>query len=99
MENDPHGYQSVYGPFTLSVKITITKHSLLILAHEFGHISYQVPNLATYVDFFSRQYTDQHMKSDYLGHKPNDPSGQKALIFERIFTKANAEYSDNQSPA
>ncbi|MEX2231294.1 MAG: hypothetical protein WD824_03995 [Cyclobacteriaceae bacterium] len=99
MENDPHGYQSSYGPYTVSVKITITKHSLLILAHEFGHISYQVPNLATYVDFFSRQYTDHHMKADYLGHKPNDPSGQEALIFERIFRKANTEYSNGKSPA
>jgi hypothetical protein len=25
------------------------------------------------------------MKADYLGHKPHDPSGQRANLFEQLF--------------
>lgn len=91
MENDQHAYFSEYGPNTVSVKITVVKNSLLIL----GHVGYQVPNLASYVDFFFSQYRDQHMKATYLGHKPNDPSGQKALMFERQFRKGYSKYLEN----
>ncbi len=92
MENDPHGYYSNYGPHSVSVKIVTTKHSLLILAHEFGHVRYQVPNLSSYVNFFLRHYQDQHMKANYLGHKPNDPSGQSAVAFEKIFREENLKF-------
>ena len=90
--NDKHAYYSNYGPHTVSVKIVIEKHSLLMLAHEFGHVRYQVPNLAAYVDFFSRHYRDHQMKADYLGHKPNDPSGQSAIVFEKLFEKENLKF-------
>jgi hypothetical protein len=96
LENDQHAYFSEYGPNSVSVKITIVKNSLLILAHEFGHVAYQTPNLASYVDFFSIQYRDYHMKANYLGHKPNDPSGQKALMFERQFRKELSTYLESR---
>ena len=89
-EGDKHAYVSPYGNLTVSIEILTVAHSLLILAHEFGHVSYQVPNLNTYVAFFKRSYTDQHMKANYLGHKPNDPSGQTADLFENLFRSANA---------
>jgi len=89
---DDHGYFSEYGQHTVSVKILTQKNSLLILAHEFGHVCYQVPNLAAYVDFFSRQYRDRHMRASYLGHKPNDRSGQCAADFERKFREDNFKF-------
>ena len=90
--NDPDGYLSEYGLHTVSVKICIVKASLTILAHEFGHISYQAPNLASYVAFFARNYPDQHIKASYLGHKPNDPSAASAVAFERIFRRHFSDY-------
>lgn len=89
---DEHGYLSEYGPQTVSVQIFAVKHSLRILAHEFGHVSYQVAHLASYADFFSRNYSSLHMKATYLGHKPNDPSGQRAEAFERRFKADLQEY-------
>lgn len=84
---DEHGYFSRYGPNTVAVEIIVVKQSLRVLAHEFGHISYQVPNLSSYIRFFKRNYTDVHMRANYLGHKPNDPSGQRAQLFEQLFRK------------
>lgn len=92
LANDKHAYYSNYGPHSVSVKVLTVKHSLLILAHEFGHVRYQVPNLATYVDFFLRHYRDHHMKANYLGHKPNDPSGQSAIAFEKVFRTENLKF-------
>jgi hypothetical protein len=45
---DPDMYKSEYGNGTVSVKVWIVSKALLVLAHEFGHIKYQVPNLANY---------------------------------------------------
>ena len=100
LANDKHACYSTYGPHTVSVKIIIAKHSLIVLAHEFGHIRYQVPNLATYVDFFSRHYQNYHMKANYLGHKPNDPSGQRAIVFEKVFRQGNLKFlkATNEKP-
>lgn len=84
-EDDEHEYVSQYGRQSVSVEILVVKHSLRILAHEFGHVSYQVPNLSSYMKFFKRNYTDLHMRATYLGHKPNDPSGQRAEFFEQAF--------------
>jgi hypothetical protein len=97
LANDKHGCYSSYGPHTVSIKIVAVKHSLLIVAHEFGHVKYQVPNLAAYIDFFSRHYQGYHMKANYLGHKPNDPSGQSAIIFEKVFRKEYLRFVDDTS--
>lgn len=87
MEDDAHASVSEYGPHTVSIQIAVVKHSLAILAHELGHVSYQVPNLASYIQFFRRTYSDRYIQAEYLGHKPNDPSGQKAVVFEKQFRK------------
>ena len=84
---DPHAHTSEYGIHTVSVKVTVVRNALLILAHEFGHTSHQVPHLKKYVDFYKRNYGDVHSRSTYLGHKPNDPGGQHAILFENQFRK------------
>lgn len=96
--NDKHAYFSTYGPLTVSVKVITAPSSLLILAHEFGHVFYQVPHLVEYIQFFKRTYTDYHMKADYLGHKPNDPSGQSADLFEKAFRMARANQYKRTRP-
>ena len=90
--DDKHAYISTYGHLTVSVKILTAANSLLMLAHELGHVHYQVPNLAEYIAFFNRNYTNYHMRADYLGHKPNDPSGRNAIAFENAFREAKARF-------
>src|SRR5688572_30238199 len=45
-ENDRNIYQSEYGIRTVSVKIASVTKALTLLAHEFGHVSFQVKHLA-----------------------------------------------------
>ncbi len=84
-ENDRNVYQSEYGRYTVSVKIASVKRALLLLAHEFGHVKYQVPNLASYVEYYSTYYQNCTFNSNYIGHYTNDRSGQKAVENENQF--------------
>lgn len=90
-EKDKNIYQSEYGLSTVSVKIASEKKSLLLLAHEFGHVKYQVPNLASYAEFYSAYYQNGVFNSNYIGHNSNDLSGQKAIEYENIF---RSQYSN-----
>lgn len=85
-ETDSDGYLSSYGANTASIKIWIVRNALLVLAHELGHVKYQVPNLASYVEYYRRQYPNAKIL-DYIGHDCNDPSGMSAIKFEKIFKK------------
>ena len=80
-ENDEDAYYSKYGLNTVSVTITAIKQSLILLAHEFGHISYQVPHLRAYVKFYFKCYKNRDDDSREIGHDPNDPSGQNAKAY------------------
>jgi len=84
-ENDKTVYKSSYGPYTVSVKVASVMKSLSLLAHEFGHVKYQVPNLSSYVEYHSANYQNNTFDSNYIGHNSNDLSGQNALEFENIF--------------
>ena len=103
MENDKDAYVSEYGPFTVSIKIWIVSRALLVLSHEFGHVKYQVPNLASYLEFHRMHYKDTRMLT-FIGHNPNDPSGQSANQFGHIFKRTYANFlrtrnEKSQSPA
>jgi hypothetical protein len=74
-KDDPHTYQSSFGPNTVSVQIRACSDEQMIqlLIHELGHVKYQVPNLSAYMDYFHTTY--QHFRStDSYGHKKDDPS-------------------------
>ena len=103
MENDKDAYVSEYGPFTVSIKVWIVSRALLVLSHEFGHVKYQVPNLAGYLEFHKMHYKDTRMLT-FMGHSPNDPSGQSANHFGNIFKQTYANFLKTgneraQSPA
>jgi len=103
MENDKDAYVSEFGPFTVSIKVWIVSRALLVLSHEFGHVKYQVPNLASYLEFHKMHYKDTGM-STFIGHSPNDPSGQSANDFGNIFKQTYANFLKTgneraQSPA
>ncbi len=74
-KDDPHTYQSSFGPNTVSVQIRDCSdwQMIQLLIHELAHVKYQVPNLSTYMDYFHNAY--QHFRStDSFGHKKDDPS-------------------------
>jgi len=74
-KDDPHTYQSSFGPNTVSVQIRECSDEQMIqlLIHELGHVKYQVPNLSAYMDYFHTTY--QHFRAtDSFGHKKDDPS-------------------------
>ena len=84
-ENDRNIYWSEYGVRTVSVKIASVSKALTLLAHEFGHVSYQVRHLATYVEYYSTYYLNETFNSKVIGHNSNDPSGLKAIEYENMF--------------
>ena len=85
VENDKDAYLSEYGELTVSIKIWIVPKALLVLSHELGHVKYQIPNLASYMDFHKKYYKDE--LSNYIGHNPHDPSGKTAVQTEKLFRK------------
>jgi hypothetical protein len=90
-ETDSVAYCSEYGEYAVSVKIWIVNRALIVLSHELGHVKYQVPNLASYLEYYKEHYSPNVDGYDILGHKPDDPSGKSAIQFERRFRK---EYSN-----
>ena len=90
-ETDSVAYCSEYGEYAVSVKIWIVNKALVVLSHELGHVKYQVPNLASYLEYYKEHYSPNVDEYDILGHKPDDPSGRSAIQFERRFRK---EYSN-----
>src|SRR5688572_26159212 len=89
--DDKDAYQSEYGKFTVSVKVWIVQRALLVLAHELGHVKYQVPNLASYFDFYKKQYDNTH-SGNPLGHDTDDPSGKWAIQFGKTFQKKYVDF-------
>lgn len=93
LEDDKDAYTSEYGPFTVSIKIASVNKALQLLAHEFGHVKHQVPNLAAYIVFYSNHYQNGTFRSSYIGHNANDASGRQALYFENAFRERYASFS------
>lgn len=90
-KTDQDGYLSEYGANSVSVKIWIVSNALLVLAHELGHVKYQVPNLASYLEYYKSHYPNAKIL-DYIGHAQDDPSGMSAITFEKKFKKEYAGY-------
>lgn len=91
VDNDT--YISEFGEHTVSVKIWTVNKALLVLAHELGHVNYQVANLDSYMDYYMRNYSQQRIEeSDCLGHDPKDPSGNSAVKYEKRFRRQYSTY-------
>ena len=80
---------SEYGANTVSIKIWIMDTSLTILAHEFGHVKYEVPNLSDYQNY---QKANPNINRSYRGHNPSDLSGQSASTYEKKFSRTYSDY-------
>lgn len=73
---DPDTPESKFGPGSIIVKIKhcAPKSMIKYLVHELGHVKYQIPNLASYLNFFRKTY---HQEGNHeFGHHPDDPSNQ-----------------------
>src|SRR5687768_3038737 len=80
--SDHDAYVSEYGENTVSVKIWTVSKALLVLSHELGHVKYQVPNLASYLEFHRTNYLAVTTEFDIIGHQADDPSGMTAREYE-----------------
>jgi hypothetical protein len=59
-----------------------------VLAHELGHVKYQVPHFAAYMKYYRENYTLCMDPPHTLGHNPNDLSGVSATQYVKRFHKA-----------
>jgi hypothetical protein len=87
-DEDKHACFSEYGKHSVSIKIWICSKALLVLSHEFGHVNYQVPNFATYIEYYKMEYSSVLDNSNCVGHSVADRSGRSATSFEKEFKKA-----------
>lgn len=93
---DEDANYSEYGELSVSVEICIDNNALYLLSHELGHLSYIVPNLATYAKFYEKQYANSKASGlIYIGHGRRDLSGKLASTFERRYVHDRAIYLEN----
>ena len=93
-DDNPNVHSSEYGDYTVSVRLITTGpiRPIWILAHELGHVRYQVPHLAEYTAFYKKIYQDQHF-AGVQGHHPNDPSYYSVQETSKAFKKSWKEYN------
>ncbi|MDN5203403.1 hypothetical protein QQ008_18595 [Fulvivirgaceae bacterium BMA10] len=93
-------YTSPYGDRTVSVTVNSGQEAVLLLAHEFGHVKYQVPNLAFYYKYFKETYLKDGFNPAVPGHFSKDPSRlsvKKTLTrFKRLYRqyKQDTKHTD-----
>jgi hypothetical protein len=83
---DEDASQSRFGQFTVSIDVLICETALNLLAHEFGHVKYIVPNLATYRQYYRHTYNLSTM-AHRLGHSGSDASGRMSSVFGSQFLR------------
>ena len=91
---NPNIYRSSYGDTTVCVKVVYRKfkEALQILAHELGHVRYQVPNLASYIMFYRKNYSKNCLDGIDVGHLPTDPSHRSVKETMKNFYKRRIAY-------
>ena len=85
LEDDRDACSSEYGRQTVSIEIWAFASTLITLAHEMGHVAYQVPNFAQYLAYYQSKYHHPDIQADCMGHEPDDNGGRMAILFEREF--------------
>lgn len=88
---------SEYGTGSASVRIRTTNKALLILAHEFGHLSHIVPNLRSYMAHYRAIYRPTSSVGE-LGHLHSDPSGVSAFRFEKQYRLDHVNFRKADHP-
>ena len=97
LRDDSDAYVSEYGTYTVSVKIWAVNKALFVLAHELGHVKYQVPHLASYINDYKKYYLSKYNNSPYWGHHPRDLSGKSAHQYVKRFRKEYFHFARTSS--
>lgn len=92
VDYDKDAYRSEYGEFTVSIKVWIVNKALYVLAHELGHVKYQVPYFATYMNYYKKNYANRIYSPPNLGHNANDLSGKSATQYVKRFRKGYIQF-------
>jgi hypothetical protein len=85
-QKDEDASHSRFGEFSVSIDVWICETALHLLAHEFGHAKYIVPNLADYRRYYAGIYKQSKIGSS-LGHHASDDSGKMAFAFAHQFQR------------
>jgi len=97
-END-RIYTKEYGKNSVSIHISFHEAKVLtLLAHEFGHLKYIVPNISDYHEFYVENYSLKN-GSKLIGHLLNDASNKHARDFERRFKYSKNQYRKRLKPS
>lgn len=92
---DNDAYYSEYGEHSVSVKVWIVSKALEVLSHELGHVKYQVPNLASYLEYHKMNYRPSITEANNIGHDPDDKSGKNAAAFAKKYRENYYRYWKN----
>jgi len=96
-END-RIYTKEYGKNSVSIHISFHEAKVLtLLAPEFGHLKYIVPNISDYHEFYVEHYALNN-GSQLIGHSLNDASNKHARDFERRFKYSKYQYRKRLKP-
>lgn len=75
---------SEHGLHSVAVDLWLSERAPLMLSHELGHLSYIVPNLSTYSQFYRKHYGPE-TRFTRIGHLMEDLSGKQAKAFEKRY--------------
>ena len=90
-ELDEDASYSRYGNFTVAIDVWICDAALNLLAHEFGHTRYIVPNLAVYRKFYTETYSGS-IASSRFGHGATDASGKLANKYGQQYLRDRRDF-------
>ena len=94
--DNPNVYTSEFGRHTVCVQVCALKNILVSLAHEFGHVRYQVPNLKSYMEYYNKYYNNDSdkftpMHQYNVGHNSDDPSHQSVkFVLSRFHVRLDS---------
>lgn len=91
-DQNPNVHASEYGVYTVSVVIGNTPDKLTAMAHEFGHVLYQVKNLKSYITYYKDEYNQNSISKFGLGHDPIDPGHAFIKSIENEFRSKYRKY-------
>ena len=80
------------GPTPCRLKLLQCLKRYLLLAHEFGHVNYQVAHLSSYMDYYAANYLNGEFVSTFIGHNSTDPSGMMASHYESVWRRCYLIY-------
>jgi hypothetical protein len=92
-----HSCISPYGAQTVSINVCAMSIALKILAHEFGHVKFVVPNFSEYLEYCKKRYGQDDSKSLVFGHQASDMGSKTVFEYEKRFKEAYKLYLKDEN--